>query len=85
MIKTLRRLCPWDREQTHGSLVPEMIEEPLELVEEIKRNTAFIIKSIAERDYVEPVTIKPKNNGFLNQRDRDNHYRAIQRKHNYKK
>ena len=40
MIKTLRRLCPWDREQTHGSLVPEMIEEPLELVEEIKRNNA---------------------------------------------
>jgi tetrapyrrole methylase family protein/MazG family protein len=44
MIKTLRRLCPWDREQTHNSLVPEMIEEPLELVEEIKRNNSEGIK-----------------------------------------
>ena len=40
MIKTLRRLCPWDREQTHETLLPEMIEESLELVEEIKRDNS---------------------------------------------
>lgn len=37
MIKTLRKNCPWDREQTHESLIPELIEEPLELAETIKR------------------------------------------------
>lgn len=36
-VKVLRHQCPWDREQTHSSLIPELIEEPLELVEEIKR------------------------------------------------
>ncbi len=38
LIKLLRRQCPWDREQTHISLVPELIEEPLELAEAIKKN-----------------------------------------------
>ncbi len=37
MIKTLRKNCPWDREQTHESLIPELVEEPLELAEAIKR------------------------------------------------
>lgn len=37
MIKTLRKNCPWDMEQTHESLIPELIEEPLELAETIKR------------------------------------------------
>ena len=38
LIKLLRRQCPWDREQTHISLIPELIEEPLELAEAIKKN-----------------------------------------------
>jgi len=37
MVKTLRKKCPWDREQTHESLIPELVEEPLELAEAIKR------------------------------------------------
>lgn len=39
MIKTLRKLCPWDSEQTHESLIPELVEEPLECVEEIKKQS----------------------------------------------
>src|SRR5437764_9516797 len=37
-IQILRRLrleCPWDREQTHGSLRPMLIEEAYETVEAI--------------------------------------------------
>lgn len=37
MVKILRKMCPWDREQTHESLIPELVEEPLELAESIKR------------------------------------------------
>lgn len=37
LVKVLRRECPWDHEQTHSSLIPELIEEPLELVEAIKK------------------------------------------------
>ncbi len=37
LIRLLRHQCPWDREQTHDSLIPELIEEPLELVEAIKK------------------------------------------------
>ncbi len=37
LIKLLRRQCPWDREQTHKSLIPELIEETLELAEAIKK------------------------------------------------
>ncbi|MGB9794626.1 MazG family protein [Caldisericum exile] len=37
MIRTLRKLCPWDSKQTHESLIPELVEEPLECIEEIKK------------------------------------------------
>jgi len=30
--------CPWDAEQTHGSLVPNLIEEAYETVDAIRRN-----------------------------------------------
>ncbi len=36
VVKTMRRLrdeCPWDREQTHASLVKNLIEETFELVD----------------------------------------------------
>ena len=42
--KILRHQCPWDREQTHTSLIPELIEEPLELAEEINRSNYNGIK-----------------------------------------
>jgi len=38
IVQTMRRLraeCPWDREQTHGSLVKNLVEETYELIEAI--------------------------------------------------
>jgi tetrapyrrole methylase family protein/MazG family protein len=35
LVRTLRRECPWDREQTHASLTPHLVEESYELVEAI--------------------------------------------------
>jgi tetrapyrrole methylase family protein/MazG family protein len=36
VMARLRRSCPWDREQTHRSLVPFLIEETYELAEAIE-------------------------------------------------
>jgi tetrapyrrole methylase family protein / MazG family protein len=33
LARTLREKCPWDREQTHASLVPYLVEETFELVD----------------------------------------------------
>lgn len=33
VVVTLRRQCPWDREQTHGSLRPHLLEEAHEVLE----------------------------------------------------
>jgi tetrapyrrole methylase family protein/MazG family protein len=33
LARTLRERCPWDREQTHASLVPYLVEETYELVD----------------------------------------------------
>ena len=33
LARTLRVRCPWDREQTHASLVPHLVEETFELVD----------------------------------------------------
>jgi tetrapyrrole methylase family protein / MazG family protein len=33
LARTLRDRCPWDREQTHASLVPYLVEETFELVD----------------------------------------------------
>jgi tetrapyrrole methylase family protein / MazG family protein len=33
LARTLREQCPWDREQTHASLVPYLVEETFELVD----------------------------------------------------
>ena len=35
LARTLRERCPWDREQTHGSLVRYLLEETYEVVEAI--------------------------------------------------
>ena len=37
IVRRLRRECPWDREQTHASLRPMLIEEAYETVEAIDR------------------------------------------------
>jgi tetrapyrrole methylase family protein/MazG family protein len=36
LARTLRERCPWDREQTHASLVPYLVEETFELVDAIE-------------------------------------------------
>jgi tetrapyrrole methylase family protein/MazG family protein len=37
VIRRLREECPWDREQTHHSLVKNLVEETYELIEVIER------------------------------------------------
>lgn len=36
LVRTLRRRCPWDREQTHASLTRYLLEETYELLEAIE-------------------------------------------------
>lgn len=38
VMARLRRSCPWDREQTHRSLIPYLIEETYEVAEAIERD-----------------------------------------------
>ncbi|MDQ2662789.1 MAG: nucleoside triphosphate pyrophosphohydrolase [Candidatus Eremiobacteraeota bacterium] len=40
IMARLRRSCPWDREQTHRTLVPYLIEETYEVVEAIEEADA---------------------------------------------
>jgi tetrapyrrole methylase family protein / MazG family protein len=37
LVGTLRRECPWDREQTHASLTRHLVEETYEVVEAIEQ------------------------------------------------
>jgi tetrapyrrole methylase family protein/MazG family protein len=36
-MRLLRAECPWDREQTHGSLIKNLVEETYELIDAIER------------------------------------------------
>ena len=36
IVDTLRRSCPWDREQTHASLLRYLLEEAYEAAETIE-------------------------------------------------
>ena len=36
LTRTLRERCPWDRQQTHASLVPYLVEETFELVDALE-------------------------------------------------
>ena len=36
LVRTLRQQCPWDRAQTHASLVPYLVEETYELVDALQ-------------------------------------------------
>jgi XTP/dITP diphosphohydrolase len=36
VMETLRRECPWDREQTHASLAPYLLEEAYEVIDTIE-------------------------------------------------
>jgi tetrapyrrole methylase family protein/MazG family protein len=35
LVRTLRERCPWDREQTHASLTPHLVEETYEVLDAI--------------------------------------------------
>jgi tetrapyrrole methylase family protein / MazG family protein len=49
LVKTLREKCPWDREQTLKSLVPQLIEEIYELdTEVIENNTDNIVEEFGD-------------------------------------
>jgi tetrapyrrole methylase family protein/MazG family protein len=39
VMARLRRSCPWDREQTHESLIPYLIEETFEVVDAIEERS----------------------------------------------
>ncbi|MDQ3468416.1 MAG: nucleoside triphosphate pyrophosphohydrolase, partial [Actinomycetota bacterium] len=36
LVRTLREQCPWDRQQTHASLIPYLVEETFELVDALQ-------------------------------------------------
>ena len=40
LVRTLRERCPWDREQTHQSLIRHLVEEAYETVEAIESGSA---------------------------------------------
>ena len=42
--------CPWDREQTHKSLIRPMVEETYEAIEAIEKQKELIKQSIAETE-----------------------------------
>jgi tetrapyrrole methylase family protein/MazG family protein len=49
VMARLRRSCPWDREQTHRSLVPYLIEESYEVVDAIEsRNDADLCEELGD-------------------------------------
>jgi tetrapyrrole methylase family protein/MazG family protein len=49
VMARLRRSCPWDREQTHESLVPYLIEEAYEVVDAIEgRNDGDLCEELGD-------------------------------------
>ncbi len=53
LVHTLRRRCPWDREQTHGSLARHLLEESYEVLEAIDAvDAADLIEAGPEEDAV---------------------------------
>jgi tetrapyrrole methylase family protein/MazG family protein len=49
LVKTLRKKCPWDREQTLKSLIPQLIEEVYELnTEVLEGNTQNITEEFGD-------------------------------------
>ena len=45
IVRRLRKECPWDKEQTHQSIRPALIEEAYEVVESIDHNNMPELKS----------------------------------------
>src|ERR1019366_5464142 len=55
LVHTLRQRCPWDREQTHGSLARHLLEESYETLEAIDALAALD----AAGDLADPVGPPP--------------------------
>jgi tetrapyrrole methylase family protein/MazG family protein len=57
LVATLRRRCPWDAKQTHGSLVRHLLEESYEAIEAIEELSAELDggESVARAETVEHV------------------------------
>ena len=53
LVHTLRERCPWDREQTHGSLSRHLLEESYEVLEAIDGLVAVEGDASASADQVE--------------------------------
>ena len=53
LIAELRERCPWDREQTHASLVKYLVEESAEVVEVLQRLDAPDVDPAAAYDELE--------------------------------
>jgi tetrapyrrole methylase family protein/MazG family protein len=57
LVRTLRERCPWDREQTHGSLARHLLEESFEVLEAIDNLAAIDAeREIGGVDGVSPET-----------------------------
>ena len=46
IVRRLRLDCPWDREQTHASIAPLLVEEAYEVKESIEENIRITDKGI---------------------------------------
>jgi MazG family protein len=44
LIEILRQKCPWDRKQTHETLIPSLLDESFEVVEAIRRGDNIELK-----------------------------------------
>ena len=44
IVEVLRRKCPWDREQTHESLIESLLDETFEVVEAIREKSSDHLK-----------------------------------------
>jgi tetrapyrrole methylase family protein/MazG family protein len=48
LVRELRTRCPWDREQTHGSLAPHLLEEAYEALEAVEAVARLLAEDPAE-------------------------------------
>src|SRR5664280_437786 len=61
LVHTLRQRCPWDREQTHGSLARHLLEESYEVLEAIDTLAALdAAGDPAGSSPVAPVAVEPE-------------------------
>ncbi len=57
LVRTLRQRCPWDREQTHGSLARHLLEESYEVLEAIDALAAVDAGAVPHPTATSPRTV----------------------------